>query len=157
MKNILITFLLLMPTIASAEWAVGTGWDVHHGDGKNYTELRYIDANLFFEENWYEFGWSAYLGTDNTLGIELYVPLEDWELGFGVEHSDYQADIVETEWKYELRAGYNFSKNWSVQIFHKSNCRDICKVPVLNMLPSGPDDKSNKGFNYVGLMYRWSY
>lgn len=146
-----------MPTIASAEWAAGYGWDVLHDRGAGYGELRYIDTTTpFFHDTDYALGWSAFLGTRNTVGVELFYPYKKWEIGFGVEYSDEGEDVVETAWKYEVRVGYLMTEQWSVQWFHKSNCRDICsKTGLDNILPHGPDDKSNRGFNYVGLMYRW--
>ncbi len=156
MKKILEVILLLLPMTAQSEWAIGTGWDGRHDQGRNYTELRYIDTELFFEDKWYEFGWQAFLGTDETIGLEMYFPLKNWELGWGVEHSTFEEDIVETEWKYQIRIGYNFTDQLSAQLWHKSNCRDICtKVPGLSILPHGNDTQSNRGLNYVGLQYRW--
>lgn len=156
MRKILMLLLVVFSGTASADFALSYGVDIIHDEGAPYTELRYIETDdLFFSEEDYAFGWSAFLGTDNTFGGEFYYPYKNWEVGVGVEYSDAVVDVVETEWKYQFRVGYNFTESLSLQVFHKSNCRDVCTKLPLDFLPHGPQDKSNKGFNYLSLMYRW--
>ena len=157
MKKVLFILLILVPAIAQAEWAASYGLDARHDMGREYAEVRYLDLSTpFFHGTDYAFGWSAYAGTDNTHGADIFYPYKNWEFGWGVEYSDYQEDLVETTWKYELRIGYNFTKHISAQLLHKSNCKGICgNVPGLSILPHGGEDVSNKGLNYLSLMVRY--
>jgi hypothetical protein len=157
-KVITILFILasLGWTSVQAEWAVSAGADVQHDEGRPFAEIRYLDLDTpFFHGTKYAFSWSAFVGIDETIGAEIFYPYKDWEFGWGIEHSSYQEGMVETEWKYQLRIGYNFTKNWSVQLLHKSNCQKVCTKLPLDFLPHGSEDKENHGLNYLTASYRW--
>jgi len=165
----LMLVLLLVPSWSFAESttedpnnyaiSLSIGFDSIHDRGKSYSELRLIDTTTpFFDGTDYAFSWSAFLGTDDTIGVEIYYPYHDWEFGWGIEYSEEGEDVVETVGKYQLRLGYNFTDEWSAQVFHKSNCRDICsKTGLDNILPHGGDSRSNKGYNYIGISYRYHF
>ena len=164
MKGLLISVLLLLPIAASAgelfedgRVAFTVGFDVAHDPSEPFAELRYIDTRTpFFHGTKYALGWSAFVGTKNTIGAEIFYPYEQWEFGLGIEYSDVVEDVVGTEGKYNLRIGYNITEQWSVQLLHKSNCSYVCeRVPLMDVLPHGSEDKVNHGYNYLSLSYRY--
>ena len=157
MKRLLMVLLLLIPVVANAEVAITYGQDVVHATGDEFAELRYIDTSTpFFYGTDYASGWSAYVGTDETIGIEWFYPYRNWEFGLGVENSDTDTSVIGTEWKYQLRIGYLITEHWSVQLLHKSNCSSVCEqVPLMDIFPHGPDDKPNHGYNYLSASFRF--
>ena len=158
MKKILVVVLFLMSFTAHAEWAISYGEDQRHDKGSPYTELRYLDLNTpVIKWDGKDLGvrWSGFIGTHETIGAEIFYPYKNWEFGWGFEHSEILDAVVETTWKYQIRIGYNFTENWSLDLLHKSNCRDICRNLPMSLFPHGPEGKSNKGINYLSAMYRF--
>ena len=153
----------------SGELSVFSGIDAYYNTDHNFTELRYtsderiqipnLGLNVIFNDAAtheipsFEIGWSGVIGTDNTIGGDVFVTNNDWLFGLGVEHSRAD-DIVGTAWKYQIRIEYEIVDNLSVGLVHKSNCNKVCEEAGLFFLPRGPKDLPNSGYNYVGL--RWT-
>lgn len=155
MIRILMIMFFLMSFSAQAEWAVTGGVDIKHDKGETYADLRYLDM---FDDDEPDFGlgWSTYVATTSGVGVELFWRESNVEVGLGAEYSDYDEGMVETLWKYQVRFGYNFTEQWSVQLVHKSNCSYICRDgSFLDFLPHGPRDKANNGYNFLSAQYRW--
>jgi hypothetical protein len=148
MKHAIALALLLTSSIANAEFSIAGGADFWHDQGRPFIEIRY------FGEEWRH--WSAYVGNENTIGLELYTTIYGFELGMGIEHANAHTDIVDTTWAYGLRIERQFSKSdWSYGFKHRSNCRTVCDNDVMKAFRIGSDDSQNAGFNALFLRYRF--
>ncbi len=153
MKNLILLAALLVPFTSFAapgEHSVFGGQDARHDWGAGYSEIRY-HGEKYMDIYGYTIGWTGYIGSNNTIGIEAFYPYKNWEFGWGMEYSDLAENVVETTGKYQLRIEYNINNWLSFGIVHKSNCRNLCTVLPLDFLPHGDKNKSNKGLNYVGF------
>lgn len=145
--------VLLVPVIsfaANGELSVFGGQDVRHDRGASFSEIRYHGGE-YMNLYGHAISWSGYVGNKNTIGIEIFYPVKNWEFGWAIEYSDLAENVVETVGKYQLRIEYNINNWLSFSILHKSNCRDVCTIFPLNLLPHGDKDQSNKGLNYIGF------
>lgn len=147
MKYAIALALLLTSSIANAEFSIAGGFDIQHDQGRPYAEVRY------FGEDWRH--WSAYVGTDNTVGIELYTSLFGIELGWGVEYANSGDQIVSTPLAYQLRFEYPINDTWDVGLKHRSNCKKVCNNDLLDWVPHGEQDSWNNGYNFLYLRHRF--
>lgn len=149
---IAITLLFFLSPIANAEFSIAGGFDIQHDAGRPYAEVRY------FGEDWEH--WSAWIGTDSSIGIELYTTA-DWiglpklQLGIGPEYAAPGNRIVSTPWAYQIRFEYKLTEQWDIGIKHRSNCKAICNNKYLEWIPHGEKEDWNHGYNFLYARFRF--
>lgn len=152
MKYAIALILISLTTTANAEVTAAVGVDLVHDRGHPYAEIRY------FGEDWEH--WSVWLGTDRSVGAELYTTA-DWlglpklQLGLGVENAKGGNHIVSTPWAYQIRFEYEINEKWDVGLKHRSNCKKICNNSVLDWIPHGEAEDWNHGYNFLYLRHRF--
>jgi len=156
MKTLALAVALILSGSAYADgFSVAGGADVGFDAGRTYGEIRY-SHDLYEFDNGINLGASGYLGSMNTKGIGIHIKDGSLLFGIGVEYADANYDTVNSEHGYELRAEWEFVDQWSVGIKHRSNCATVCrKVPLMDNMKKGSDDKNNHGFNYLIVRYEF--
>lgn len=147
MKYAIAIILLLTTHTANAEFSIAGGVDLVHDAGRPYAEVRY------FGEDWKH--WSAWLGTDRSIGAEVYTTVYGLELGLGIENAKGDNTVVSTPWAYQIRFEYPINESWAVGVKHRSNCKMVCDNKLLDWVPHGEDKDFNHGFNFLYLRHRF--
>lgn len=177
MRYIILILALLPFTANSANWldkqytatgfSLAAGGDVIHTDDpdegaqaldKEYYEIRY--RQMFFDlgtQNFFDtFGWHAYLGNKDTIGIGIYATSGPFMFGWGIESAEPDA-LTSTEGGYEILLEVMLTEHFALGLKHRSNCKSVCdgRIPGLDLLPRGDEDTHNRGWNYLTLRYNF--
>jgi hypothetical protein len=171
----LILALALVPFTTSAKdwlsheyteshWSIAAGWDFIHTEDeddeaqaldKEYYEVRYRGQLYTYADNFVDtFGWSAYVGNKDTIGVGIYGTSGPFLFGWGVESAEPDA-LTSTEGGYELLLEWKVAENLALSVKHRSNCKSVCTKLGLDDLgvPHGDEDSHNRGWNYFTLRY----
>jgi hypothetical protein len=144
---IILALLLTASTTANAEISIAGGVDIAHDAGKPYAEIRY------FGEEWR--WWSAWIGTDRSIGAEVYTTIYDLEIGLGIENAKSGGEIVSTPWAYQIRFEYPINEKWGIGLKHRSNCKAVCNNDFLDWIPHGDKEDWNHGNNFLYIRHRF--
>ena len=172
---IMVAGFVLLPSKANSKdwlsqnyneshWSVAAGFDFIHTEDeddeaqaldKEYYEVRYRGQLYTYSDNFVDtFGWSAYVGNKDTIGLGIYGTSGPFLFGWGIEAAEPDA-LTSTEGGYELLLEWKLAADWAVSLKHRSNCKAVCdgRIPGLDLLPHGDEDTHNRGWNYLTLRY----
>ena len=143
-KYIIIIIILMLPSTAVAEFALGVAQDVVHYDNAYALMARYDHRPTHLSSH--AILWNGPDETGGTVTAEYNFWRKIVDLGLGVAYQAKTNKVLGTHWAFSLSGPLDLGEHLRINILHLSNGEAIFRWPRGN---------PNAGWNFVGLSYRF--